>query len=160
MKFSEWLEEMYTKRDIDAIGKHHADRAVKSNPDSKYHTVMRNRAARLRSLRDKSGPNAPQTKFKAGRQQMLKFAGEDSKTAKRLKEEGHIHLTAYDKHHPSGTMKKSFVAKASSDAEVEQKLTSIKNHVRQTGRTHRVLIHNTRTGEHSNRDIKHTNAFE
>lgn len=85
LSFVEWLDEMYTKKDIDIIGKHHADRAVKGQPNSKYHTVMRNRAARLRSLRDKSGPNAPQTKFKAGRQQMLKYAGEDSKQAKRIK---------------------------------------------------------------------------
>lgn len=86
MRFVEWLGEMYTKKDIDTIGKHHAERAVKSHPDSKYHTIMRTRAARLRSLRDRSGPNAPQTKFKAGRQQMLKYAGEDSKAAKKIKQ--------------------------------------------------------------------------
>lgn len=77
-----------------------------------------------------------------------------------LNEEGHIHITAYDKHHPSGTMKKSFTAKASSDAEVETKMKSLQRYVKQTGRTHRVLIHNTKTGETTNRDIKHTNAFQ
>lgn len=77
-----------------------------------------------------------------------------------LNEEGHIHITAYDKHHPSGSMKKSFVAKAHSDEEVASKLQSLHKYVKQTGRTHRVLIHNTRTGETTNRDVKHTNAFD
>jgi hypothetical protein len=83
--FTDYVSEMYTKKDIDTIGKHHADRAVKGSPDAKYHTVMRNRAARLRSLRDHNGPNPAATKTSAGRKTMLGYAGEDSKAAKALK---------------------------------------------------------------------------
>lgn len=80
------LDELTGKGDIDTIGKYHSQRMVKGMPNSKYHVVMRNRAARLRSLRDHSGPNPDATKISRGRKQMLKYAGEDSRLAKKLKE--------------------------------------------------------------------------
>lgn len=81
----EILDEMYKKSDIDAIHKHHEQRGTKGKPNSRYHGIMRDRASRLQSLRDRAGPNPAQTTFKGGRQTMLKFAGEDSRKAKTLK---------------------------------------------------------------------------
>ena len=82
----EEINELSGKGSIDQLGKYHADRAIKSNPDAKYHTIQRNRAARLRSLRDHSGPNPAATKHTAGRKTMLSFAAQDSKTAKALRD--------------------------------------------------------------------------
>jgi len=81
----ETIDEINGKGSIDAIGKHHSARMNKSNPDSAYHVIMRNRASRLKNMRDHTGPNVPATQSSPGRKQMLKYAGEDSREAKRLK---------------------------------------------------------------------------
>lgn len=66
-------------------------------------------------------------------------------------EENHFILKAYDKH---ANMKHVFTARASSDSEVEKHIRSLHAHVKKTGRTHRVTILNTKTGEHSGRELK------
>jgi hypothetical protein len=99
----ETVTEMATKKDIDVIGRHHSERMTKSNPNSKYHTIMRNRASRLKSLRDHTGPNPEATKTKSGRKNMLAFASKDSKEAKKLKpvNEDSMSHDEMNKHYPA-----------------------------------------------------------
>jgi hypothetical protein len=77
----ETLDELTSKGSIDAIGKHHAARSTKGAPNSMYHTIQRNRAARVRDVHKGTGPLGKTTM-----KSRMPYATDDSKKAKALKE--------------------------------------------------------------------------
>lgn len=76
----ETIDELHGKGSIDAIGKYHSERMTQGKPDSKYHAIMRNRAKRLKDIRDGTGPLGKTTM-----KNRMEFATADSKEAKALK---------------------------------------------------------------------------
>lgn len=74
------IHEAFGKGDIDAIGKYHSDRMTKGRHDGEYHAVQRNRARRLKDIRDGTGPLGKTTM-----KDRAEYAAQDSKLAKSLK---------------------------------------------------------------------------
>lgn len=86
-KKNEELEEMYGKGDIEAIGMYHATKMGRKKPDAAYHVIQRQRAARLRDVKNGTGPLGPTAMLtKTGKGEgRMGFATQDSKEAKKLK---------------------------------------------------------------------------
>jgi hypothetical protein len=81
--FKDFVNEMHGKGTIDTIGKHHSNLSKFANTKRNsaaisYHAVQRNRASRLKNIRDKNVPDHL-VKMNHG------FDHEDSKKAKNLK---------------------------------------------------------------------------